>query len=209
MGEKRVLGGRGVHPASAFRRESMFQASFHSVVTSRMSWYAPPDTAGIRFVTSCLRISAINRRCRPNLMVCTFLRGSLFYLLCTRWGRGSAPPKTFLIFEYYQLSRERSKKTEAVFLVGSRESEGKSKSPPNREFSSRFGKEEMSTEDKRRRLRRLVPSWSFLTRQRFLLEKQKKMLCRTCKFAAVHRPLCSFPETPEASPMRGSCQPTG
>ena len=39
--------------------------------------------------------------------------------------------------------------------------------------------------------------------QRFLLEKQKKMLCRTCKFAAVHRPLCSFPETPEASPMRG------
>ena len=100
-------------------------------------------------------------------------------------------------------------KTEAVFLVGSRESEGKSKFPPNREFSSRFGKEEMSTEDKRRRLRRLVPPWSFLTRQRFLLEKQKKMLCRTCKFAAVHRPLCSFPETPEASPMRGSCQPTG
>ena len=76
----------------------------------------------------------------------------------------------------FKLSRERSKKTEAVFLVGSRRSGGKSKSPPNREFSSRFGKEEMSTEDKRRRLRRLVPPWSFLTRQRFLLEKQKKML---------------------------------
>ena len=106
----------------------------------------------------------------------------------------------------FQLSREKSRKTEEVFLVGSRESEGKSKSPPNRKFSLRFGKEEMSTEDKRRRLRRLVPSWSFLTRQRFLLEKQKKMLCRTCKFAAVHRPLCSFPETPEASPMRGSCR---
>ena len=29
----------------------------------------------------------------------------------------------------FKLSRERSKKTEAVFLVGSRESEGKSKSP--------------------------------------------------------------------------------
>ena len=81
----------------------------------------------------------------------------------------------------FQLSRERSKKTEEVFLVGSRESEGKSKSPPNREFSSRFGKEEMSTEDKRRRLRRLVPPWSFLTRQRFLLEKQKKMLMGSCK----------------------------
>ena len=80
----------------------------------------------------------------------------------------------------FKLSRERSKKTEAVFLVGSRESEGKSKSPPNREFSSRFGKEEMSTEDKRRRLRRLVPPWSFLTRQRFLLEKQKKMLKGSC-----------------------------
>ena len=46
----------------------------------------------------------------------------------------------------------------------------------------RFGKEETSTEDKRRRLRRLVPPWSFLTRQRFLLEKQKKMLCRSRKF---------------------------
>ena len=52
----------------------------------------------------------------------TFLRGSL-------QGRGSAPPETFPIFERYQLSREKSRKTEAVFLVGSRESEGKSKSP--------------------------------------------------------------------------------
>ena len=31
----------------------------------------------------------------------------------------------------------------------------------------RFGKEEMSTEEKRRRLRRLVPPWSFLTRLRW------------------------------------------
>ncbi|MFR1223081.1 MAG: hypothetical protein ACLSDS_12415, partial [Oscillospiraceae bacterium] len=37
---------------------------------------------------------------------------------------------------------------------------------PNRKFSLRFGKEETSTEEKRRRLRRLVPSWSFLTRLR-------------------------------------------
>ena len=37
---------------------------------------------------------------------------------------------------------------------------------PNRKFSLRFGKEETSTEDKRRRLRRLVPSGSFLTRLR-------------------------------------------
>ena len=37
---------------------------------------------------------------------------------------------------------------------------------PNRKFSLRFGKEETSTEEKRRRLRRPVPSWSFLTRLR-------------------------------------------
>ena len=76
----------------------------------------------------------------------------------------------------YQFSRERSKKTEAVFLVGSRESEGKSKSPPNRKCSLRFGKEEMSTEDKRRRLRRLVPSRSFLTRLRrpYLFSRKRK-----------------------------------
>ena len=45
-----------------------------------MSWYAPPDTVGIRFAASCHRISAINRRCRPDSLVCTFLRGSLLGL---------------------------------------------------------------------------------------------------------------------------------
>ena len=35
---------RLVRPASDFRREPMFQASFHSEVTSRASYYAPPDT---------------------------------------------------------------------------------------------------------------------------------------------------------------------
>ena len=48
-------------------------------------------------------------------------------------------------------------------LRGCRRFAGKN---PNRKFSLRFGKEEMSTEEKRRRLRRLVPSWSFLTRLR-------------------------------------------
>ena len=102
-----------------------FSLAFHSVVTLRMSWYAPPDTVGIRFVTrvylktpnapgqrtfsrcaapffleirqySCEKMScsaqkflaaghigsfqihprtfAVNRRCRPDLLVCTFLR---------------------------------------------------------------------------------------------------------------------------------------
>ena len=154
IGEKRALGYDLVRSASDFRREPMFQASFHTRVTSRASWYAPPDTG----VSSLRRVAF--ESLRQNVLRIKIIGQYGFAL-------------------DFQLSREKSRKTEGIFLVGSRESEGKSKSPPNREFSSRFGKEEMSTEDKRRRLRRLVPPWSFLTRQRFLLEKQKKMLCRS------------------------------
>ena len=35
---------RLVLPASEFRQEPMFQASFHTIVTLRASYYAPPDT---------------------------------------------------------------------------------------------------------------------------------------------------------------------
>ena len=45
-GRKGALGYGWVCPASEFRRGPMFQASFHSIVTSRASWYAPPDTWG-------------------------------------------------------------------------------------------------------------------------------------------------------------------
>ena len=41
-------------------------------------------------------------------------------------------------FELFQISRERSKKTEAVFLVGSRRPGGKSKSPRLVFFCQRF-----------------------------------------------------------------------
>ena len=43
---------RLVLPASEFRQEPMFQASFHTIVTSRVSDYAPPDTRepGLRAV---------------------------------------------------------------------------------------------------------------------------------------------------------------
>ena len=71
---------RGVHSASEFRRTPMFRASFHTILILRMSWYAPPDTVGIRFAASCHRISAINRRCGPDSLACTFLRGSLLCL---------------------------------------------------------------------------------------------------------------------------------
>ncbi len=64
---------------------------------------------------------------------------------------GIGPYKSFLNsvrnFELLQVSREKSRKTEGVFLVGSRRSGGKSNS----------------------------------LRARFLLEKQKKMLDRSCK----------------------------
>ena len=33
-----------VHSASEFKQEPMFQASFHTIVTLRVSDYAPPDT---------------------------------------------------------------------------------------------------------------------------------------------------------------------
>ena len=79
MGEKRVLGDAGCMLPLILSGPQCFSLAFHSVVTLRMSWYAPPDTVGIRFVTSCRRISAIHRRCRPSLLVCTFLRG-VFYL---------------------------------------------------------------------------------------------------------------------------------
>ena len=35
---------RLVLSASEFRREPIFQASFHTIVTLRASYYAPPDT---------------------------------------------------------------------------------------------------------------------------------------------------------------------
>ena len=65
-GRKGALGYGLVRPASEFRQVSMFQASFHTIVTSRASWYAPPDTGEIRFATSCLRTVAVNRRCSRN-----------------------------------------------------------------------------------------------------------------------------------------------
>ena len=92
-GRKGSLGYGLVLPASEFRQDPMFQASFHSVLTLLASWYAPPDTGGSKFATSCRRIPAINRRCRPGLLVCTFLHWIL--LFCTHQRlpfQGPIPP---------------------------------------------------------------------------------------------------------------------
>ena len=77
-------------------------------------------------------------------------------------------------------SRERSKKTEAVFLVGSRESEGKSKSP-----QALF----------------LLPAFSF--------GEAKENAVPHSLICTAYQPFARLPETPKASPMRGSCQPSG
>ena len=74
-GRKGALGYVWVPPASEFRRKPMFQASFHTIVTSRAAYCAPPDTAGIKFVTDCLRTTAINRRYARNFDECFLLAG--------------------------------------------------------------------------------------------------------------------------------------
>ena len=71
-----MLGYGWVHPASEFRQVPIFQASFHSAVTSRASWYAPPDTG-----VSNLQLVALERlpsieRAAEILIDLTFLRGT-------------------------------------------------------------------------------------------------------------------------------------
>ena len=55
-GEKGRWGVRLVHSASEFRREPIFQASFHTMVTLRASRYASPDTG-----MSSLQLVALER----------------------------------------------------------------------------------------------------------------------------------------------------
>ena len=70
-----MRGGCGVHSASEFRLEPMFQASFHSGVTLRASYYAPPDTevSGLQLV-AVERLLSIEGALEIQMNV-TFLRG--------------------------------------------------------------------------------------------------------------------------------------
>ena len=130
----------------------MFQASFHTIVTLRASWYAPPDTG----VSSLRRVAF--ESLRQNVLRIKIIGQYGFAL-------------------DFKLSRERSKKTEAVFLVGSRESEGKSKSP-----QTLF----------------LLPAFSF--------GEAKENADGQLQICTVYQPFERLLETPEASPMRGSCR---
>ena len=80
MGEKRVREATGCILRLNLGKFQCFGLAFHSMVTLRVFDYAPPDTVGIKFAASCLRIFAVNRRCRPDLPVCTFSRGGFIVL---------------------------------------------------------------------------------------------------------------------------------
>ena len=135
-----MLGYGLVHSASEFKQEPMFQASFHTRVTSRATWYAPPDTG-----VSDLQLVALERLpsiegAAEILMDITFSQG-----LC----RGGAllRPKSFR-------------------LLSCLSHRGKSPEKPKGFFWSVQG----SLRGNRNPLR------LFFFCQRFLLEKQKKML---------------------------------
>ena len=93
LGEKRVLGRVWCILHLNLGKNRCFRLVFHTILTSRASWYAPPDTVGIKFAVSCRRISDINRRCSLNLSDCTFLHWIL--LFCTHQRlpfQGPIPP---------------------------------------------------------------------------------------------------------------------
>ena len=64
--------------------------SFHMILTSRASWYAPPDTEGIRFDISCRRMTAVNRRCGGNFDGSYLLAGSSWFAGSKRLPLGEA-----------------------------------------------------------------------------------------------------------------------
>ena len=78
MGEKRVLGDTGCIWHLNSGEPLCFSLAFHSVITLRVSWYAPPDTG-----VSSLILVAVERL--PSIegaveirMVVTFLRSNGF-----------------------------------------------------------------------------------------------------------------------------------
>ena len=75
IGEKRVLGYGLVLSASEFKQEPMFQASFHTRVTLRASWYAPPDTGVSNLQLVSVEYLPSIEGATELLMGATFLRG--------------------------------------------------------------------------------------------------------------------------------------
>ena len=81
---------RLVHAASEFRREPRLQALFHTIVTSQVSYYAPPDTGvsdlQLVAVEYLLSIEGAGRICR-SAPFC----GEVIFI-CSALCRGGALP---------------------------------------------------------------------------------------------------------------------
>ena len=68
---------RLVHAASEFRREPRLQALFHTIVTSQVSYYAPPDTGVPNLILVASEQLPSIEGAVEILMDVPFLRGSL------------------------------------------------------------------------------------------------------------------------------------
>ena len=156
--------------ASEFRWDPIFQASFHTRVTLRASYYAPPDTGvpNLQLVALeyLLKIEGADQICW-SAPFC----GEVIFI-CSALCRGGAEPRPYRMHPKrlpFQGRLSTCACTKAPLCKGSwREApEGLllqiCMKNPNRKFSLRFGKEETSTEDKKPCLQGFVPSWSFLT----------------------------------------------
>ena len=75
----------------------MFRASFHSVVTSRMSWYAPPDTGA-----SSLQLVAVEYL--PSIEGALEIQMDVTFL----WGPCRGAVSRRLTERLYQISRDLS-----------------------------------------------------------------------------------------------------
>ena len=131
----------------------------------------------VGYIPSALPLGELSPKVTERVLHPNFPSPSSLRSATSPKGRGKRRIKRELFTHIYQLTRERSKKTEAVFLVGSRESEGKSKSP-----QALF----------------LLPAFSF--------GEAKENADGQLQICTVYQPFERLLETPEASPMRGSCR---
>ena len=76
IGEKRVLGDAGCMLPLILGGPQCFGLAFHSVVTLRMSWYAPPDTGVSNLILVALERLPSMEGTVKIWIICTFLRGA-------------------------------------------------------------------------------------------------------------------------------------
>ena len=77
MGEKRVLGDTGCIWHLNSGEPLCFSLAFHSVITLRVSWYAPPDTGASNLQLVALERLLSIEGAAEIMMSVAFLRGSL------------------------------------------------------------------------------------------------------------------------------------